>query len=119
MGTLRTKETEDKYDAYKAAGELKKAGCKLCEAPALRTFTYWKMTDNKFPYDKAASIHHMVMPREHWGEADIPAEAWAELQELKKTYLNENYEFLIEPMAKKKSIPAHLHFHVIVASESL
>ena len=117
MGSLRTKETQDKYSAYKEAGELE-VGCRLCEAPALETFTYWKVVDNKFPYDKAASTHHMILPIEHWGEADLTEEAWAEFEELKKTYLNQHYEFLIEPMAKMKSIPAHFHLHIIVASES-
>jgi len=117
MGSLRTPEMDAKYEAYKAQGGL--AGkCDLCEAPALQTFTYWKIINNNFPYDKAAEVHHMVLPVVHVSQEEIPIEAWHELDDPKKGIINTMYDFIIEPTLKKRSIPAHFHLHLIIAEDN-
>ena len=50
---MRTKEAEAVYRKYRAQGGLE-GGCRLCEAPATKTFEHWKIINNKFPYDLVA-----------------------------------------------------------------
>ncbi|MBC7836926.1 hypothetical protein H7X87_04090 [Acetobacteraceae bacterium] len=116
MGTFRTKNMAAVYDAFIAQGGLAGA-CPLCVAPTLATFKYWKIMNNKFPYDKVATMHHMLVPLQHVTEASVSREAWMEYQELKKGILNQDYEFLVEATTKKKSIPAHFHIHLLVAQD--
>lgn len=116
MGHFRTKESAEKYRAFIAAGGLE-SGCRLCESPSIREFTHWRIIDNKFPYDRIAKTHHMILPIKHLSEAEITAELWMEYQQLKKGYLNEQYEFIIELTLKKRTIPAHFHLQLVVAQD--
>jgi hypothetical protein len=116
MGTMRTPETQQKYHDLIAAGGLKE-GCALCGAPALKTFTYWKIVENTFPYDKVAKVHHMILPLRHASESEITPEEWEEYREIKSGYVQTEYEFIVEPTKKMKSIPAHFHMHMIIAKD--
>jgi hypothetical protein len=116
MGTLRTAETQKKYRELIDAGGLKE-GCALCTAPAVKTFTYWKVVNNTFPYDKVAKVHHMVLPLRHASETELTPEEWEEYQTIKNEYVQNEYEYIIEPTQKMKSIPAHFHIHLIIAKE--
>lgn len=104
------------YDAFIAAGELERR-CGLCEAESLKEFGLWRVIDNRFPYDRVASVSHMIVPKRHVGEKGVTAEEWAELMTIKDEYLHEAYEFFIEATHKKKSIPGHYHIHLIVAKD--
>ncbi|KND49510.1 MAG: hypothetical protein AB203_00315 [Parcubacteria bacterium C7867-008] len=112
--SLRTKEMAEKIELYKAehAGEVS-TGCALCTKPALETFTYWKITENKFPYDLIASTHHMIMPLRHATETELTMEEWKEYQEIKHSKLQE-YDYIVEGTSKTKSIPAHFHIHLLI-----
>ncbi len=116
MGTLRTDEIEKTYAAYRDRGELEN-DCKLCGKPPLQSFQCWKIVRNDFPYDKIASVHHMFVPLRHVGESELSPEEAEGLRELKKGYLNENYEFIIEAVQRRKTIPDHFHLHLIVAKD--
>ncbi|MBI2889033.1 MAG: hypothetical protein HYY10_03880 [Candidatus Liptonbacteria bacterium] len=116
MGTLRTDELEKTYAAYRNRGELEN-DCKLCGKPPRQTFQHWKIVQNDFPYDKIASVHHMIVPLRHMSESELSPEETEELRELKSSYLNEHYEFIIEPVQRKKTIPNHFHLHLIVAKD--
>ncbi|HWA31930.1 MAG TPA: hypothetical protein VG694_00540 [Candidatus Paceibacterota bacterium] len=114
--TFRTQEMNEKYDQFKAEGNLVK-GCNLCEAPSLTEFNYWRIVDNRFPYDRVAKTHHMILPKRCVTEENLTDEEKAELKSLRAGYVNENYEFVIEPTAKMKSIPLHMHLHLIVSKD--
>ncbi len=116
MGTLRTEEGEKAYAIYLSRGELQ-TGCKLCEKPPLQAFSHWKIVQNNFPYDKIASVHHMIVPLRHIGETQLSMEEASELFILKHGYLNERYEFILEPVQRRKTIPEHFHLHLIVAKD--
>lgn len=114
MVRLRTQESEEKYKKLIAAGYLT-GGCKLCEASSLRDFEYWRIIRNDFPYDLIAQVHDMIVPKRHVKENDLSEEEGKEYGEIKATYIESNYEFILEPTLKLKTIPEHFHLHLIVA----
>ena len=113
MARLRSEENEKRYHELIKAGFLND-GCKLCEAPALKDFKYWKIIHNDFPYDLIAKVHDMVLPKRHVGESQLTKKEKQEYAEIKTSYMEQKYEFILEPMLKVKSIPAHFHLHLII-----
>jgi hypothetical protein len=108
--TLRMPQTEQKYQDMKDSGLL--AGvCALCRVEAIQTFTYWKLIPNEFPYDKIAKRHDMIVPLRH--TADISDDERAELLQLRSSYIDEHYRYIMEATNRTKSIPAHYHLHLI------
>src|SRR5579859_2574587 len=116
MGSLRTPEQKKRYQEAIANGALEQ-GCALCAKKAMQTFSHWKIIQNDFPYDRIASVHHMLVPTRHITEPELTEEEYNELLELKKSHLNQNYEYLIEATPKLKSIPSHFHLHLIVSKD--
>lgn len=112
MGTLRTPETEEKYSRFREEGGLND-GCNLCKAPALETFTHWKVINNNFPYDKIASKHEMIIPIAHATLEEVGPEAWMELQEIKNGPISHKFDYLIESTTRKRTIPEHFHLHLV------
>lgn len=110
---LRTNETESKYQEDQKAGLLDH-GCIFCDLEPVVEFEHWKIIKNKYPYDKVTCVHDMIYPKRHVAEKDLNEEEINELAHLKGTYLNERYQFIIEPLPKHKSIPNHFHIHLVV-----
>lgn len=113
MGTLRTEKTEKKYREFKKTNRFTE-GCILCQAKPIKSFKYWKIINNDFPYDKIADPHHMILPKRHVKEDDITKEEWNEFKELKGGYVNDNYVFIFESMLRTMTVPDHFHLHLIV-----
>ena len=108
MSTLRTPEGSKKYHEYMdRRGE--NAGCALCEKEALKQFTHWKIVTNDFPYERIAQIHDMLIPLRHVTENALTAEELAEFNEIKRTHVAAEYEYLLEVTPKGLSIPGHFH----------
>src|SRR6185369_7348001 len=116
MAHLRSAAQQAKYDAYKAAGGLEN-GCRLCERKPLKTFKYWRIIGNKFPFDRIAKVHHMIVPKRHVAEPQLRQAEVSEFRRIKEDYLNKKYEFLIEATHLKKSIPEHFHIHLVIVKE--
>lgn len=116
MGYLRTKESEDRYDKLIAEGFLD-GKCKLCEASSIQDFTHWRIIRNKFPYDRIAQIHNMVIPKRHVREDELSKEEKEEYETIKRTHVNDHYEFIIEPTLKMRSIPQHFHVHLLITKD--
>ncbi len=117
MIVLRTPETEEKYQEYMRAEGLT-APCSLCEKVAVKEFAFWKVVENIFPYDKVAKTHHMLVPIRHVQEKELTQEEKEEFALIKESFVNPNYDWIIEMTRKKKSIPGHFHVHLIVGKES-
>lgn len=115
MYGFRTKETHEAYAAARAAGHLGDE-CPLCTAPSITEFTHWRTINNRFPYDRVAQVHHMLIPRTHCTEHELSPEAVAELLDIKHTQLVA-YEFILEALPHMKSIPAHFHLHLLRSHE--
>ncbi len=116
MGTLRTKETKEKYKKYIQAGNLER-GCNLCKASSLEKFKYWRIVKAAFPYDRVAAVHHMVVTKRCVTEPELTEEEVKEFKSLKLGYINENYEFILEAVNKMKTIPGHIHYHLVVVKD--
>jgi diadenosine tetraphosphate (Ap4A) HIT family hydrolase len=116
MGLLRTKKHHAQYLSYIRRGGLA-SGCRLCEKKPLKEFKYWRIVENRFPYDKIANVHHMLIPKRHVGETELSPRETKELLALKQGYISAHYEYLIEAVHKQKSIPAHFHLHLIVSKD--
>ena len=115
MGHLRTAAGEERYREHRRTLP-EDAPCALCEERSIQEFTYWRTIPNIFPYDRIASLHHMLVPKRHCIERELNADELSELLDLKEEYCNEHYEHLIESTHHRRSIPAHFHIHAIVAS---
>ena len=114
--TLRTRKSEEAYAEFRAKGG-RGVPCALCAEDVIQTFKHWKIITNLYPYDRIAKVHHMVLPLRHATGSHITEEEWAELDELKKGYINEHYEYFLEPVLRNKSIPTHYHLHLINLKE--
>lgn len=88
--------------------------CKLCAAPQSKIFTHWAIIPNKFPYDRIAARHDMIVPKRCVTEEKITTEEWAEFKMIKETLIQHEYDFLMEATVLKKSIPGHFHLHLVV-----
>lgn len=108
---LRSKKLADEYVAYRKSGALDQS-CVLCDREPIKSFNYWKIIKNDFPYDLIAKTHHMIVPLRHIQEADIAPEEWAEFKAIKANDLGA-YEYIIETTNHIKSIPTHFHLHLI------
>ena len=110
--SLRTPESQAIYKKHIQDGGLKN-GCPLCAHEPRTLFRFWKIMPNKFPYDKIAEKHDMLVPLRHVTESEFTSEEIKELKEIKDDYLNTNYEYIIEAAHKNKTIPAHFHLHLL------
>ena len=114
MGDLRSVAMAQKYKDDIAGGMFNE-GCILCSLEPVQKFRFWKLIVNKYPYDKIAKQHDMLLPLRHTTQAGLTQEELEELSELKYSYINDNYEFLIEATPHKQSVPSHFHLHAIVS----
>lgn len=113
--TFRKKESEEVYVAY--TEERKKRGenaCPLCAESSLVEFELWRIINNNFPYDRIATTHHMIIPKRHVDEFGLTEQERTELLALKYDYIDKNYNFILEPVLKGKTLPSHFHPHLIV-----
>lgn len=115
MSSLRTKETIDAYHAFQATQAP--GVCHLCDTPATESFTFWKIIPDKFPYDRIAKQHDLLVPKRHAVEGELTEEEKKEFFDLKQHYLNTHYEILIETAPHLKSVPSHHHVHLIVIKD--
>lgn len=119
MGDFRTEKTNQIYQEFRENGGLNN-GCNLCKREEIfAEFEHWKIIPNRFPYDLVASTHHMIIPRRHIVEGELKSDELRELSQIKYTYLNDKYDFILEPTVGKKSIPQHFHLHLIVVREGI
>ncbi|MFZ6014964.1 MAG: hypothetical protein ACOYUZ_01240 [Patescibacteria group bacterium] len=107
--TLRTEATNQRYQKFL---QNKPADyCFLCKAEPIKEFTYWKIVENEYPYDKVLSAHHMVTLKRHVNEEGMTAAEIAEFTIIKKL-MHMEHDMIFENAHKKKSIPDHHHLHM-------
>ncbi len=111
--TLRSPEGKERYKEHMRSHPSSDE-CFLCVAKSLKDFQFWKVTENNFPYDQIASVHHMLTPFRHVAEEKLNDEEIKELQTIKKSFIDPEYDWIIEATLKNKTIPDHFHIHLIV-----
>lgn len=111
---LRKAETQAKYEERKKSHSFINE-CALCKkAEPIKKFEHWLLVHNAFPYDLIAETHHMLIPKRHITYKELTEEEKEELELLKATHLEENYETIAENTNRRKTIPQHFHLHLIV-----
>lgn len=116
---LRSPETMAKYmkisDERHASGQSVNPFVYLQEKP-IKDFKYWVILENEFPYDAIATVSHMISPKREvfFDWALLTKEELDEFNELKSTYIKENYDVLWENLPSGQTIKAHFHLHLIV-----
>ncbi len=116
MVTLRTQESNKIYTDY-LQNNRHPDMCELCSSEPVKEFLFWKIIQNDFPYDRIAKVHHMIVPKRHVSETQLNSEEMAEIGNIKKDYINNNYQYIIEATQKNKSVPEHFHLHLIIAKD--
>ena len=114
MASLRTPEGTIEFNEH-VKNRHKDEKCPLCEKESIKKFKYWRIVNNDFPYDMIAKIHHMIIPIRHVTFTVLSEAELKEIEEIKVSFINEDYDYIIEATQKNKSIPNHFHLHLIVA----
>lgn len=113
---LRTTKTLNSYLKFIKNGFLAEE-CNLCnkkKAGSIKKFKYWRIVDNLFPWDRIAKIHHMIIPKRHIVYTELTQAEKKEFDAIKIKYIEKNYDLIAEATQKKKTIPEHLHIHLII-----
>jgi len=110
---LRTEETAARYEQAQATSPSD-TGCRLCnDLETIVEYKHWRLAPNKFPYDRFFSKSHMLVSSRHVDENGLNIEEKAELIELKNNVLSDGYDIILENLPKQKSIPHHMHYHLV------
>ena len=82
----------------------------------VKEFEHWVIIPNKYPYDAIATVNHMITPKREvlFDWRLLTQEEEKELNILKETYLNENYDVVWENLPKGQTIPTQFHLHLLV-----
>lgn len=116
MGPFRSAEMYERYKAERGT-VLFKTACALCSREPVRTYTHWKLIENKFPYDLMAGTHHMLVPLRHAPEIELTKEEQTEFLDIKYSDdIQHTYDNFIESTHRTRSIH-HFHLHLVVLKE--
>jgi hypothetical protein len=110
---LRTEKTAQAYEQY-IKKRTSKSGCPLCESnEVFKEYEHWVLMHNKFPYDRYFSKSDMLVPKRHITEGQVSDVERAEFIHLKRDVLFTDYDSIIEHFPEQKSIPEHVHYHLV------
>lgn len=112
---LRTPEGDRRYQEAKKS--LDPNICELCKKEPLKLYKHWKIVENSFPYDLIAKVHHMIIPLRHIKEDELTEEEVLELQNIKKDFINNEYNYSAETLGRYRSLPNHYHIHLMSGEE--
>ena len=109
---LRTEKTAQEYEDFQKS-HPKRDGCGLCnDKEIINEYKYWQLMPNRFPYDRYFSKSEMLVSKRHTDETGLTQEEKAELFKLKQE-LTDSYDIIFENLPKQKSIPHHIHYHLV------
>jgi len=78
-------------------------------------YTYWRLIENNYPYDEVASVHHMLVPKQHVSFKDgVSEEAKKELVLINDGFeTSGEYDCIMQNFSVGQSQPQHLHYHLL------
>jgi diadenosine tetraphosphate (Ap4A) HIT family hydrolase len=83
-------------------------------APSIVEYQYWRIIDNKFPYDTIAKVHHMLVPKRQFAKrSDMTKKERLELDTIIDFYI-EDYDMYLQNTEKAQSVPSWYHLHLLV-----
>lgn len=109
--SLRRDLSEYEYQQAKLRGETRP----LHEEPALAEWRHWKLINNRYPYDAAFQVHHMLLPKRIVSSLDdLTMAEVAEMMQLcgKDGFVEQNYHLWFANTNTKRSILTHFHIHL-------
>lgn len=84
--------------------------------PVIKEFERWFIVDNDFPYDAIATVNHMIFTKREvpfrWEL--LSNEERAEYEEIKRTYISDNYDVVYENLPSGQTKSGHFHLHLLV-----
>lgn len=108
--SMRSSAMERHYATSKMLGSL----VPLHEEPSLQVFRYWRIIDNRFPYDMLFSTCHMLLPiRIVPQHRDLTPEEVDELHDILNGYVEDNYNGYFVSTMSKRSVGSHYHVHLL------
>lgn len=109
--SLRTAAGEQAYQDAKAARKT----TPLELVPSLQMFNHWRIVANDFPYDVGYKRCHMLVIKRAGAASwhDLKPEEIAELNELKRTHLYDEYDQIIENCPSRRSVAHLFHLHLV------
>lgn len=116
---LRTEETMARYIKVNkdriAKGIIVNPFVYLQEKP-IKDFKHWVILENEFPYDAIASVSHMISPKREvlFDWSLLNEDEKKEFEELKGSYIKDNYDVLWENLPSGQTIKSHFHIHLLV-----
>ena len=106
--TLRSPLTQQLYDF-----DRKRNIRKLEDEPSIREFKNWRVIENKYPYDKIAVKHHLLLANSGaFSMNDLTRAETVELIDLLTGQLSMEYDVVMYNMPAKQSVKNLLHFHL-------
>lgn len=95
----------------------KKDECFLCGVgmKIVTEYKHWYICENDFPYDRVATKHHMLVPREHVAvEERLSQDARFELIKIFwELDRKSGYDAIMRNFERAQSHTAHLHYHLL------
>lgn len=82
----------------------------------IRSFEYWHIISNLYPYDMIAKEHDMLVPKRVFSKlSDCTRLEWEEYKTILNVLETEGYyDAVLENFSRGRSILRHLHIHLIV-----
>jgi hypothetical protein len=117
MNDLRTKKSHNRYVKLISKGILAD-GCNLCkDKESVKKFKHWRIITALYPWDLITKTHHMIIPKRHITYKKLNAAEKKEFDLIKSGYIEKTYDLIAEAPDKKKSIPGHLHVHLLMLKD--
>lgn len=108
--TLRTELLERRYQFAKKTNGTRP----LSDIPAIKTFIYWRIVPNDFPYNVAFKTHDLLIPnREYAGWKDLPRLAQAEFRWILDNYCQNRYDMIVENTHHRRTVHNLYHVHLL------
>lgn len=109
--SLRTGESEQDYQDAKSRNDLNP----ISEEKTICSYRYWRIIENRFPYDVAYKTCHMLVPKR-----DFARRSQMTVMENHELYttiyrdLEASYHQIIENMMSSRSIQSTFHLHLVL-----
>ncbi len=110
---LRSSKGNERYFRCLKAGKVEKTFFATCKRT--RTFKYWFITKNEYPYDQIAKRHDLIAPKRKFAaSSDMTKAERDEFEKIKKLFTkSEEYDVVMENIPHQRTIRDWHHLHLI------
>ena len=106
---LRTKKLQEFYLEYKKTAPYEA----LHKEPSIREWQYWRLINNRFPYNKLASAHALVVLKRDCSIFHLTEDELNELWGVILTWADRIYDTSIVNFSSVRSVNHTPHVHLI------